>query len=128
MNTTSKTAIPRLRYHHNAYQFVFAALRYTQESMERSGDEGDSHISGQQLLEGIRKFALRQFGPMTLTVFRHWGIRTTDDFGRIVFELIERGEMRKTERDELNDFFDLYDFEEVFDREYRVDCQSAFRE
>jgi len=128
MSTTRKTAIPRLRYHHNAYQFVFAALRYTQEWTDRSGDESDAHISGQELLEGIRKFALRQFGPMTLTVFRHWGIRSTDDFGRIVFELIDRGEMRKTEQDQLNDFFDLYDFEEVFDREYRVDCQSAFRE
>ncbi len=63
---------------------------------------------------------------MTRTVFRHWGVRLTDDFGNIVFELIERGEMSKTDRDQLSDFFDVYDFEDVFDRNYRVEVNRAF--
>ena len=63
---------------------------------------------------------------MTRTVFRHWGVRSTDDFGNIVFELIERGEMSKTDRDQLSDFLDVYDFEDVFDRDYRVEVNRAF--
>lgn len=131
MTTTSKIARPGLRYQRQAYQFVFAALRHTQELLDRGTaqdpeDEG-AHISGPELLDGIRQLALCQFGLLTRTVFRQWGITTTDDFGRIVFELIERGEMRKTERDQLCDFFDVYDFEQVFDRNYQFDTSSAFR-
>ena len=87
-----------------------------------------AHVTGAELLEGIRQFALEQFGLMTRTVFRRWGIFSTDDFGRIVFELIDRGELRKTERDQLSDFFSVYEFEDVFDREYRVDTAKAFQE
>jgi len=128
--TTTTRALPReTRYHPNSYQFVYQALRFTQQSLNRpvSGTEReDAHISGPELLEGIRAFALSQFGLLTQTVFRKWGIRGTDDFGRIVFELIERGEMSKTDRDQLSDFFGVYDFEDVFDREYRVDVSKAF--
>lgn len=133
MTTTQKQAAWRLRYHQNAYQFVFHALRYTQERLQRiphgraADDEQDAHISGPELLDGIRQLALEQFGLMTKSVFRNWGICTTEDFGRIVFELVERGEMRKTERDRLSDFFDVYDFDEVFDRNYRIDTSKAFR-
>lgn len=130
MSTTSNSVVPRLRYHHNAYQFVFAALRYTQEKLARTGsgpDDEEAHITGQELLEGIRQLALKQFGLMTTTVFRSWGVHSTEDFGRIVFELVERGEMRKTERDRLSDFSEVYDFEEAFDHEYVVDTSRAFR-
>ena len=131
MTITRKSTTRRLRYHHNAYQFVFAALRHTQQRLGRMAvshgpDEEDAHISGQELLAGIREFALEQFGLMTISVFRQWGIESTDDFGRIVFELVERGEMRKTERDRLSDFSDVYDFAEVFDRRYRIDTGHAF--
>ena len=104
MTTTSQTATPRLRYHQNAYKFVFQALRYTQEHLRRnvSGgpDDEEAHISGQELLAGIRALALEQFGLLATTVFRQWGVTTTNDFGHIVWELIERGEMRKTDRDQ----------------------------
>jgi len=130
MNTT-KSATPRMRYHPNAYQFVFAALRHTQQHLGRRAarepDEEDAHISGQELLAGLREFALEQFGLMTTTVFHRWGVQSTEDFGRVVFELIERGEMRKTNRDQLSDFLDAYDFEEAFDRNYQLDTSSAFR-
>jgi uncharacterized repeat protein (TIGR04138 family) len=130
MSTMSRAIERDVRYHPNAYQFVYAALRYTQQCLERSVTPGmenvDAHISGPELLEGIRGFALNQFGLMTRTVFRRWGIRSTDDFGNIVFELIQRGEMSKTERDQLSDFFDVYDFADVFDRNYHVEVQRAF--
>jgi uncharacterized repeat protein (TIGR04138 family) len=130
MTTTTKTSARRLRFHQNAYQFVFAALRYTQQKLGRGvyrSSEAESHISGQELLEGIRDLAQDQFGLMAVTVFRHWGVRSTADFGRIVFELIERGEMRKTERDQLEDFFEVYDFEEALDQNYQIDTRQAFR-
>ena len=112
----------------NAYRFLFAALRRTQDNLGRAQASGDeqAHISGQELLEGIREYALEQFGLLTLTVFHTWGIYTTDDFGRMVFELIERGEMRKTDQDHLADFSDLYDFEEVFNQQYRINVSLAF--
>jgi uncharacterized repeat protein (TIGR04138 family) len=130
MSTTSRAIERDVRYHPNAYQFVYAALRFTQQCLNRpvasAAENDDAHISGVELLDGIRAFALNQFGLMTRTVFRHWGVRSTDDFGNIVFELIERGEMSKTDRDQLSDFFDVYDFEDVFDRDYRVEVNRAF--
>ncbi len=129
MTISSKQA-PRLRYHPSAYRFVSAALPYAQKILSRTYtvgvDDDSAHITGPELLEGIRRFAIENFGLLTLAVFRRWGIRATDDFGRIVFELIDRGEMRKTDRDQLSDFFGVYDFEDVFDRDYHIDTSRAF--
>ena len=130
MSTTSRALERDVRYHANAYQFVYQALRFTQQCLNRGvstgSDSEESHISGTELLDGIRAFALDQFGLMTCTVFRRWGIRSTDDFGHIVFELVDRGEMSKTGRDHLSDFLDVYDFADVFDRGYRVEVKKAF--
>jgi uncharacterized repeat protein (TIGR04138 family) len=131
MTTTSRAIEREARYHQNAYHFVYEALRFTQQSLNRAsaadGEESeDAHISGVELLGGIREFGLSQFGLLTRTVFRHWGIRSTGDFGRIVFELISKGKMSKTDRDQLSDFFDVYDFEEAFDRNYQVDARKVF--
>lgn len=130
MSTTQKAAPAQLRFHPNAYRFMFAALRRTQQKLGRSQahgpDDDRAHISGPELLAGIRDFALEQFGLMSLTVFRCWGVHSTEDFGRMVFELIERGEMRKTDGDQLSDFFDVYDFNEALDRQYQIDVSHAF--
>lgn len=130
MTTTSRAIEREARYHANAYHFVYDALRFTQQTLNRgvadTEESEDAHISGVELLGGIREFALLQFGLLTRTVFRHWGIRSTGDFGRIVFELISRGKMSKTDRDQLSDFFDVYDFEEAFDRNYQVDARKVF--
>ncbi len=132
--TPTKKALPIVsKYSPAAYEFVDLALRFTQKKLGKhvvAGEEPpteDAHISGQQLLEGIRDLALREFGMMTIPVFRHWGIHSTEDFGRIVWEQIEQGRMRKTDRDQFADFSAAYDFEEVFDREYKVDTSAAFR-
>jgi len=129
MKTLQKPVLPALRYHRHAYQFLLVALQYTQEKLGRVpgkvSDEASAHITGQELCEGIRELAIEQFGLLATTVFRHWGIRSTADFGRMVFELIERGEMRKTERDRITDFFNVYDFSEAFDRDYQFDVSLA---
>ena len=121
----------RPRYHRNAYHFVFSSLQFTQEKLNRTAahvlNEEEAHINGQELCDGFRELALQKFGLLTRTVLRNWGVTSTDDIGRIVFELIDRGEMRKTEHDALDHFFDVYDFEDAFDRGYRVDLSKAFR-
>lgn len=125
------TALAGLKYHPNAYRFIFDALRYTQEllgkNVELEQSSADAHISGAELLEGIRQLALKDFGLMARVVFLNWGVRSTEDFGRIVFELVERGEMRKTESDRLNDFVGVYNFNDALDARYQIDCSSAFR-
>lgn len=121
---------PRLRYHLDAYRFVFEALQHMQEKLKKSqlSDEQDdsAHITGPELLEGIRELGLRRFGLMARSVFAHWGIVSTDDFGQIVFELVERGEMRKTERDRISDFVSVYEFSDALDRSYEIPTADAF--
>ncbi len=127
---TSSPVKSKLRYHRNAYHFVFSALQHTQEKLDRTAahvlHEEDAHISGQELCEGLRELALQRFGLLSRTVLRQWGVTSTDDIGRIVFELIERGEMRKTEQDAMEHFLDLYDFDDAFDHNYRIDTSNAF--
>ena len=113
------------RFPCEAYEFVFAALAHTQEMLGRvpppEGPAGqDYHVSGPQLVEGVRDLALREFGLMARTVFRLWGINRTDDFGDIVFNLIEGGLMSKTDRDNRADFHDLFDLDQALVRDYRI--------
>lgn len=130
MTLAPNSTLRRLRFHPNAYQFVFASLRFTQEMLERvpksEQEFEDAHISGGELLEGIRQFAQSQFGCMAKTVFNQWGLNETEDFGRIVFELVERGDMRKTDHDQIEDFIDVYDFEDGLARDYHIDTSKAF--
>ena len=130
MSTTQKSSPPRLRYHANAYPFLFTALNRTQRLLGRSSAHGPederAHISGVELLEGIRDLALEQFGLMSTTVFHCWGIHTTEDFGRMVFEMVERGEMRKTDNDQLADFSEVFSFQDALDRNYAIDISGAF--
>lgn len=108
------------RYHRDAYHFVREALDHTQKSIHKDAradqPKKERHVSGQQLLDGIRGYALQQFGPMVLTVFEEWGVRRCEDFGEIVFNLVDNGNglFGKTEQDSHDDFKGGYDFEEVF--------------
>ena len=103
------------RFDRAAYFFVRAALDHTLLEIKKQGNPRQSnHVSGQELLEGIRKHALEQYGPMTFTLFESWGVRRCNDFGDIVFNLIEYGVFGKNEKDKPDDFSDAYDFREAF--------------
>ena len=106
------------RYQPDAYEFVMQALWFTQNKLKRKG-----HVTGRELLAGIKEFALEQYGPMTRSVFEHWGIKATQDFGEIVFNMIENGLLGKTEKDSREDFKNIYDFSEAFDSKelFRLD-------
>ena len=108
------------RYHRDAYFFVFEALRFAQEhlgigGMAPQGEESDPdeerHVTGQQLCEAIRQYAIQQYGMLSKNVLNEWGVRSTADFGEIVFNLIEIGQMKKTDSDRREDFENVFDFE-----------------
>lgn len=106
------------RFERNAYYFVRQALDYTLKEHAGNPERTSRHVSGQELLEGIRVYALDQYGPMTLTVLHSWNIRECGDFGEIVFQLVEYGVLGKTEQDSKEDFDSVYDFEEAFSYPY----------
>jgi len=101
------------RYHRDAYLFVKDALDFTQKAVKESREQL-RHVSGQELLEGIRGYALIQFGPMTEMVFAEWGVNRCEDFGEIVFNMVEIGLLGKTEEDSREDFRNGYDFHAAF--------------
>lgn len=96
-------------YPADAYLFLFQALDRTIDAL---GEE--RHVSGEELMEGVRRLAIDLFGPLTLMVFNHWNVRATDDFGRMVFRLVDRGLLRKTDSDRYEDFVGVYDMQEAF--------------
>jgi uncharacterized repeat protein (TIGR04138 family) len=103
------------RYHRDAYLFVREALDHTQRMGGRPPAKNEiRHVSGQQLLEGAREYALAQYGPMTLSVLNEWGIRCCTDIGEIVFNMVQSRLLAKTEQDRLDDFKSGYDFDDAF--------------
>lgn len=135
------------RFHRDAYIFLREALDHTQKLVNKSsksekgdkaekaearaamGDDSTSgkvrHVSGQELLAGIRAYALEQFGPMTLTVLNEWGIRQCEDFGELVFNMVENHLLAKTKKDSRDDFKGGYDFDEAFRQPYLPSAKSA---
>lgn len=129
------------RYTLDAYLFVLEALTFAQESLglgeepkaeevdppqpppaeKKSGKgkkrQAERHVSGQQLCEAARLYALQQYGYLAPTVLGTWGIRATDDLGEIVFNMIDIGQMRKTRSDKREDFHDVYVFSDAFTRD-----------
>jgi len=103
------------RYPREAYQFVREGLDYTQHKMARmSGAKEPRHVTGRELTDGMRQYALETYGPMAGLLLDEWGIRSTEDFGEIVFNLVENNLLAKTEKDTRDDFAGGYDFEEAF--------------
>ena len=102
------------RYRRDAYEFVMEALTFTQKKFRRV-----KHVTGEELLEGIRVFLLDKFGPMSLSVLDHWGVKTTEDFGNIVFNLVANKVLSKTDDDTIESFKNGYDFKEAFKAEYQ---------
>ena len=102
------------RYARDAYLFVKEALDHTQKTIIRENKGGIRHVTGQELLAGIRELGLTQFGPMAMTVFEEWGVRACEDFGEIVCNMVEGELLAKTENDSRADFAGGYDFVEAF--------------
>jgi len=102
------------RYDREAYNFLREALDFTQKALSKARKQEVGHISGEELLNGVRDYALALFGPMSITVLGEWGIRSCEDFGNMVFLMVENNLLRKTEQDSLDDFKNGYGFEDAF--------------
>ncbi|MCA9188894.1 MAG: hypothetical protein R3E01_31090 [Pirellulaceae bacterium] len=115
------------RYRLEAYQFVREGLSFAHDVLAlgdpeaEGGDPGERHLTGQELCEAIRQYAVRQYGYMAKVVLRNWGIHTTSDLGNIVYNLIEIKMMKKSATDRREDFDGVYDFEEVFSRQFQFE-------
>ncbi|MEQ1857483.1 MAG: Minf_1886 family protein [Longimicrobiales bacterium] len=107
------------RFHAHSYIFVLQALHRVIHALE-----GPRHVTGRELAGGVRELALERFGPMARTVLQHWGIHDTDDVGRVVFAMVEQGILIKQDEDQLEDFSDVFDFEEAFDLNYPWDARA----
>lgn len=129
------------RYKFEAYVFVFESLNYAHEVLqfgrERARDEEEEprgtsgskkkkkgtverHLTGQQLCEAARQYALDQYGLMAKAVLNNWGLHSTADIGNVVFNLIEANQMHKTEQDRREDFDNVFDFDSAFLRDYKI--------
>ncbi len=125
------------RYPLDAYVFVRDALSYASdvlnlgsdslhepslefESPSRSRSAGERHLTGQELCEAIRLYAINQFGYMAKTVLNNWGITCTNDFGNIVFNMINVGLMKKSQNDRREHFDNVYEFSDVFERRFEL--------
>ena len=111
-------------YSPESYRFIRDGLAHTVRIVHgdaalaappTSEDEEDSrHVSGEQLCDGLRDFGVKQYGLLARTVLSRWGIRSTEDFGKIIFAMVDAGLMRTTEDDHLEDFVGVYDFDDAF--------------
>ena len=118
------------RYHAHAYHVMREALDYTIQMLEKPTAGPGRHVSGQELLKGIQAFTLREYGPMAKRVLNYWGISANDDFGNLVFNLVDEGILGRTESDRREDFHGGPDFEQVFIKPYlptwdRLDGETA---
>lgn len=102
------------RYDPDAYYFLREALDFVTKTLKKPHAGQGRHVSGQELLDGIRIYTLQEFGPMSLTVLHTWGLHRTADIGELVFNLVEAGKLGKTEEDTKQDFADVFDFDEAF--------------
>mgnify|MGYP000873718654 FL=1 len=107
-----------------AFAFVQDGLSHTVKSVhgdvtrdpERQGASDERfHVTGQQLCLGLRELAIQRYGLLAKTVLHKWGVRKTDDFGTIVYAMIDRAELRSSDRDSIEDFAGVYDFDEAFE-------------
>lgn len=102
------------RYQRAAYCFVREVLDVVQKKRSKFATHGPAHVTGQQLLEAIRCLALERFGSQALIVLKGWGVRRCEDFGEIVFNMIESSLLGKAERDSRDDFKGGFDFSVAF--------------
>ncbi len=115
-----KLALRDGRYAPEAFQFLYESLEHAVKLAGREAAEGSGrHVSGQELLRGMREYALEVFGPLGGEVWRRWGVQSTLDWGRIVFLLVEEGLLNRQETDSIRDFEGGFDFDEAFVKGYQ---------
>jgi len=116
------------RYDPDAYSFVREGLDQTLKNLKRNEGAGpDKHVSGPELLEGLRRFTLEEFGPMGRLVLNEWGLHECRDFGQIVFNLVSHNVLGRSDSDSIEDFKQIYTFEEAFETPFRPKPEKPAR-
>ncbi len=110
-----KIRLTETRFSLPAYEFVRRSLDHALQRLGRTGQKKPAHVRGEELLESFRALALREFGPMAKTVLNDWGISTCTEVGEVVFQLVQHGILGKSETDKIDDFQELYTFQEAFE-------------
>lgn len=105
-----------------AFSFVMAGLNFTVGRLKKH-----RHVTGQELSEGVKDFALKEFGPLAQTVLEYWGIKSTYDIGRVVFALIDAELLNKNDEDSLEDFNEVYDFNASLRQDYWKELRNKFK-
>jgi uncharacterized repeat protein (TIGR04138 family) len=118
------------RYKLEAYQFVRMGLTYAQDVLEVEQTAAEApdnetgrvprHVTGRDLCLALKQLAHEQDGRLAKLVLAGWGIRSTGDFGEIVYNLIKIGEMSKSDSDRRADFDSVYDFDEALVEEFSI--------
>lgn len=108
------------RYSLEAFRFLFESLERAIRLAGKEEAEGtERHLTGREVLAGMRAQGGDLFGPLAAQVWRSWGVRTTLDWGRIVFLLVDEGMLNRRDCDTIDEFRDVFDFDETFVQEYR---------
>lgn len=116
-----KLALRDGRYAPEAFEFLYQSLEHAVKLAGRETAEGsERHVSGQELLQGMRAYALEVFGPLAGEVWRRWGVKESLDWGRIVFLLVDEKLLNRQDSDSLDDFRQGFDFDEAFVKGYVV--------
>ncbi|MFM8272441.1 MAG: Minf_1886 family protein [Gemmata sp.] len=116
------------RFAYEAYEFVCAAVEYTQNRLGRDTERDatdERHVSGAELLRGTCELAVKEFGMMAPVVFRQWGVRTTDHVGELVFKMIGANLLSKSDRDDPDDFRALFDLHEQLSAGFELTLDDA---
>jgi len=115
-----KLALKDGRYAPEAFTFLYESLDHAVRLAGRENAQGpERHVSGQELLAGMRAYASELFGPLAGEVWRRWGVRETIDWGRVVFLLVDAGLLNRQDEDRIEDFKDGFDFDEAFVKRYK---------
>ncbi|PTY04469.1 hypothetical protein DB346_03270 [Verrucomicrobia bacterium LW23] len=106
------------RYDYRSYEFVHEVLQHTLKSLKRGPHGAHRHVSPQELLIGLRDYTLKEFGPMSKFVLNDWGVKSCEDFGHVVFNLVNERVFGKTDSDSPEDFKNAFTFDDAFVKPY----------
>ena len=113
------------RFKEDAYYFLNEAVIFSAEYFSKPEFGNDRHLSGPELLDGIKEFTLSEFGPMSMTVLKRWGLKTTLDIGHVIFNLIDAKILSASPEDRLGDFDGVFDFTEAFSKPFEPEIENS---
>jgi uncharacterized repeat protein (TIGR04138 family) len=109
------------RYSLRAFELVQEGLGRTVKKHygDETENQGPHHVTGKQLCLALAELAAERWGRMAKVVLNQLGVKSTGDFGNIVYLMVEHKWMYARPEDSVDEFNDVYNFEEVFEKNYQ---------